>query len=198
MEQTLPPDILRAVKRSVLEEALGLCGQPAQQGGQPSILVGKCDGDDDAAAEGRCLVSYRDALGQTGRGWLTCLRETRVRCGDLVVLLWPENWPEPVITGVLVGVSDQDASSGPSSPTVVLPEGETLRVQTSGGTTLLEISRNGAAPVVRLGQPDVRLQMPGRLAIQAGNITLEAEAGDLRMYARDDVVVRGEKVRLNR
>jgi hypothetical protein len=198
MEQTLPSDILRAVKRSVLEEALGLAGTPAQPAaGRPAILVGKCDSHEGADAEGRYLVSYRDASGQTGRGWLASLRETRLRRGDLVLMLWPENWPEPVITGVLVGVCEQDRPPAWSAPEVVLREGETLEVRTADGAMLLEISRGEAGPTVRLGQPDICIEMPGRLAIQAESIALEAQSGDVRIHARDDVVVRGEKVRLN-
>lgn len=198
MEQTLPPDILRAVRRSVLEEALGLAGPPGPGAAPPpAALVGKCDDDDAATTEGRYLVSYRDAAGQAGRGWLASLRGVRVHRGDLVLMLWPQNWPEPVISGVLVGVCDQEGRPGRSAPAVVLAEGETLKVQTPSGTPLVEIAAGPEGPVVRLGQPDVRVEMPGRLAIQAESISLEAGAGDLRIHARDDVVVRGEKVRLN-
>jgi hypothetical protein len=50
---------------------------------------------------------------------------------------------------------------------------------------------------VRLLEPHVALELDGALAVSAAAIELRARAGEVRVEASDDVVVRGETIELN-
>ena len=81
---------------------------------------------------------------------------------------------------------------------VSLQPDQSLRVVTSAGQTLLRIGWTSDGPLLELGQDNVALRLPGKLAIEAEEIELAAHSGPVRITsANDDVIARGEKIRLN-
>ena len=92
--------------------------------------------------------------------------------------------PEPTWT------ADQLFPRSPvnAGPTVVFHKNETIRIVTSEGRSLLEITQDDAGPVIRLARPDIVLDVPGKLDIAAAEISLRASG---------DVVVGGRTIRLN-
>ena len=82
--------------------------------------------------------------------------------------------------------------------TISLPPDQSLRIVTATGQTLLRIGWTSDGPLLELGQDDVALRLPGKLAIEAEGIDLAARSGPVRLIsANDDVIARGEKIRLN-
>jgi hypothetical protein len=80
--------------------------------------------------------------------------------------------------------------------TLVLEPHQAVRVLDSTGRALLDISWNEAGPVLQLAG-DMNLDVSGALRINADSIDMLALDGAMRLMAKDDVIVRGEKVRLN-
>jgi hypothetical protein len=75
---------------------------------------------------------------------------------------------------------------------------ESIRVVAPSGQTLLRIGWASGGPMIELGENDVALRISGKLAIDAEEIDLSARGGPVRVTAAsDDVVIRGEKIRLN-
>ena len=158
-----------------------------------ACLMGKCLEERHPEFEGRFRVAYSAADGRTEAKWLAALEGVAVREGDHTLLLWPANWPEPIIVGVLPGTSSRD----PSTREVTLAEGETLRIAARDGGTLAEVTANVGGPVLRLCQEDVRLELPGNLDIAAGRIRFATRSGDVQIDASGEVVVQGKIIRLN-
>lgn len=73
-------------------------------------------------------------------------------------------------------------------PVVVLSESESITVVTSDGRPLLEITCSPKGPCIRLAEDNLQLHCPGTLDLVAKSIT---------MRAAEDVVVRGQTIRLN-
>ena len=86
-----------------------------------------------------------------------------------------------------------------TTPTRVLKlaQHESIRIVDSSGRPLLDILSGEHGPVLQLAQSDTQLDVAGQLRIYADAIEMIARDGELKMLAKDDVVVRGEKVRLN-
>jgi hypothetical protein len=72
-----------------------------------------------------------------------------------------------------------------------------VTITAADGKPLIELAASDAGPVVRLLQPDIDVEVPGKLRVSAASIELVATRGEVKVEAADDVVVRGENVHLN-
>ncbi len=160
----------------------------------PTVLMGTCLEPNGPGPDGRFRILYQDADGRRQSARLAALEGVSLGQGDRGLLLWPDNWSEPVIVGAL-------RAGPPAEPrprSIHVNDGETLRV-TSGDDdrVLLEIVAQPAGPVLRLGSADLRLETPGNLEIDAQTIRLKTRAGDVKIEAAGEVVVQGQVIRLN-
>lgn len=184
---------------SLLDRVLAAAGavQPPPQPAVASPLVGECLHDVDPVSGHRCLISYRNAAGQLCRQWLARLASAEVQIGDSVLLVQPDNQREAVIVGVLVKGRGPSQRSAKAGPRITLQAEETLSVTTRDGQPLLEVSLTATGPCIRLSDPDVHLELPGELRIDAAAISMQARTGEVRVEAESDVIVKGDVIRLN-
>ncbi len=182
--------------RSILEDVLaaGAAPAPARGGG---TLVAEVVDDASPEVPGRVLARWSEPGGAGAERWLAVLAGVTVRVADRVLLACPANWPEPVVAGVLSGFPVRPPEARRAGAIVALRGDECVRVEAASGSAICEVFEGAAGPVVRLCQPDVKVEIAGALRIAAATIELEARAGEARVSATDDVVVRGERVRLN-
>ncbi len=80
---------------------------------------------------------------------------------------------------------------------LMLKENESIRIVDARGRALLDILSSEHGPVLQMVDGDTNLDVAGQLRIHADAIEMIARDGELKMLAKDDVIVRGEKVRLN-
>ena len=182
----------------MLEEASPALAEPIPRAnGVTTSLVGEVLDDRHPSLRGRVRVRWSDLEGQLFERWLPALQGLPVRISDRVLLTQPSNWPEYVVTGVIDGFARRPEVDRHERASLELKRDEALRVKSQSGEDLLELFDTESGPVVRLLNPDVDLDLPGKLRIRAGSIELEAKRGQARITASDDVVVRGETVHLN-
>lgn len=182
----------------MLEEASPALAEPIlRANGVTTSLVGEVVDDRHPSLRGRVRVRWSDLEGQLFERWLPALQGLPVRISDRVLLTQPSNWPEYVVTGVIDGFARRPEVDRHERASLELKRDEALRVKSQSGEDLLELFDTESGPVVRLLNPDVDLDLPGKLRIRAGSIELEAKRGQARITASDDVVVRGETVHLN-
>ena len=165
----------------------------------PACLVGECTDDEHPTLLGRVRVRWTEPHrgGEAREQWLACLHGVTVRRRDRVLLQLPDNWPEPIVAGVVDGFAMRPEARRLPGPTVDLRGDESVRVRGQDGQQLLEIYQEEGGPVVRLLDPDLDLELPGELRIRAEQISLEATRGDVELKASDDVNVQGEMIHLN-
>jgi hypothetical protein len=159
-------------------------------------VVGSCVDARHPTLTGRVLVRYTVGT-ETHQLWLSILQGVTVRAGDLVLLMQPGNWPEPLVVGVMSGFAPGPEAAAHSGSTITLQRDEALQIVGPTGNRLVEIVQNDAGPVVRLLSDAVQLDAAGALNIKADSINLEATAGEIRIKASDDVVVQGDVIHLN-
>ena len=75
-----------------------------------------------------------------------------------------------------------------SVPVVVVSPSESLRIVTSSGQPLLEITYDAKGPSIRLAQEHLKLECPGSLNLSAASIS---------MQSKEDVTIKGKTIRLN-
>lgn len=172
---------------------------PAHQPGQVSNgpLVGQVMDTEHPTLRGRVLVRMATPSGDTDERWLPTLQGLAVRELDRVLVTQPTNWPEPVVTGVIDGFARRPEIRRDSKAALELLGDESVRVLSHDGSELVEVFQGEEGPVVRLLQADVNLELEGRLRISAKSLLFEARVGEARIEAKEDVVLRGEGVRLN-
>ncbi len=165
----------------------------------PACLVGECVDDAHPTLLGRVRVRWTEPHkgGEVQEKWLACLLGVTVRERDRVMLQLPDNWPEPIVAGVVDGFAMRPEAPRLAGPSVDLREDESVRVLGEDGQQLLEVFQREGGPVVRLLDPDLDLELPGELRIKAEQICLEATRGDVDLRASDDVNVQGEMINLN-
>lgn len=152
-----------------------------------AVLVGQCLQDRHPLIDGRYLVAFTDSTGEDRQQWLACLEGIVVQAGDRVLLVRPGNSADSLVVGVVS--HGRPRPKGDDSATVVVRQHETIHVATSDGETFMTISRDGdGGPTIRLAQPDVSIDVPGKLQLAAEEISLQA---------RNDVAVKGRTIRLN-
>lgn len=81
--------------------------------------------------------------------------------------------------------------------TLQLEPRQAVRILDDRGEPLLDIGWSEAGPVLQLARGDAAIDVAGKLRVHADQIEMIARDGELKMLAKDDVVVRGEKIRLN-
>jgi len=124
-----------------------------------------------------------------------CLDHVAVAAGDLVLALHVNVSNRPIVIGSL---------TGGRSHALQLPAGYSAEMATNGlvlknpqGGVVLEIETVGASPKLKVGEDDLSIDLTGRLRIAARSIDLQARLGNVNVEANDDVVLLGERVRLN-
>lgn len=86
----------------------------------------------------------------------------------------------------------------PTTPrTLALAAHESLRVVDAHGRPLVNILATDAGPVLQLPSADLQLDVAGKLQIQADQVEMIARDGEMKLLAKDDIIARGEKIRLN-
>jgi len=160
-------------------------------------IVGECIRTDHPTLTGRVLVRIHGSDESATELWLPTLQGLAVRPGDRLIVVNPSNHPEPVIVGVLDGFALRPEPRRETTATITLQPDERILVTAASGQDLLEVHLAEKGPVVRLLQPDVDLDIPGDLRLRAKAVRLEATMGKVEVEAHDDVVLRGENVKLN-
>jgi hypothetical protein len=160
-------------------------------------MVGECLRTDHPTLNGRALVRIPAAGTPDVEVWLPTLQGLAVRPGDRLIVVNPSNHPEAVVVGVLDGFALRPEPRRETAATITLQPDERVLVTAASGQDLLEVHLTGTGPVVRLLQPDVDLDIPGDLRVRAKAVRLEARMGKVELEAHDDVVLRGENVKLN-
>jgi hypothetical protein len=168
---------------------------PASAVAPGAPLVGECIDARHPTLAGRVRVRWATTEG-TLEDWLPALRGLTVRAQDRVLLVQTRAEPAPIVVGVIDGYAPREAEQRPG-PSLTLANDEVFTVRAENGTPLLEIARNADGPIVRLLTRDTQLELPGQLRIHAAEIELSARRGSVRIEASEEVVVRGEMIRLN-
>ena len=172
-------------------------GGEAPGGGTPRSLVAECTDDVHPTLQGRIRVRWTGGAGTEQESWVPALANLAVRRGDRVLLIMAENWPEPLAVGVVDGFAARPEIRRQPAAVIAVKSDETVRVQDSNGQDVLEVSSSQAGPVVRLLQKDLNIELPGAFRLKADSVDLTARSGQVKIEASDDVVVKGELVRLN-
>jgi len=191
-----------------------------------AAMVGECVDDCHPEWCDHFMVAYNDTKGESFRQWLPGLLGLEIRRGDLVLIAKPINWAIPIITGILPAspLSSNSVFSpwelksatqelDPSEPepqktqrstfeirpnnTVALTGESPIQVVTHNGRKLVEIGMAANGPTIRICERDAAIDLPGKLAITAGELQLKSRSGDLKIEADHDVVVQGDLIRLN-
>ena len=164
----------------------------------PGPLVAVCVDDRHPDLVGRVRVTWRvSADADEVEAWVPTLQTVTVRTADRVLLLQADNWPEPVVVGVVDGFARRPTEDAVRTPTVELPDDEALRVVDRAGRPLVEIRTGPEGAELRLIDDHAALKVSGRFRIEAGAIDLRAIAGGVEVEASEDVRIRGEVVKLN-
>ena len=169
---------------------------PAPQRPSPDrapCTLGRCLRSCDPLGTGRVLVAWQDGMGEECRLWLAPLVGLTIEADDELLLLEPRGAREPVIAGIVARRNPQPAAAA----TMALAAGQTMTITACDGTELVEVSHRNGGPLVRLCDRDVQWELPGKLRIDAAEIELYADNGPVQIAAQDDVVVRGQTIRLN-
>lgn len=167
----------------------------ARAGG--GLLVGECVNATHPTLRGRVRVRIEDETGESAERWLPTLYRLPVREADRVLVARAANWDEPVVIGVIDGFARRPEVPAREGASLTLAADECLRVRSQDGAELVEIRQEEEGPVVRLLEPGVDVEVPGAFRVRADAIRLEARKGAVEVEATDDVIVRGEIVRLN-
>lgn len=160
-------------------------------------VVGECVEARHPSLRGRILVRWKEGDGAQRERWLPTLQGLPVREADRVVLLRPSNGDELVVTGVVDGFARRPDPERSNRAMLELRRDEAVRIVGSDGRDLMEVFEGDRGPVVRLLHEDLDIATSGRLRIRARQLQLQAEQGKVEIEATDDIVVRGEVIRLN-
>jgi hypothetical protein len=160
-------------------------------------LIAECVEEQHPVLAGRIRVRWLDDYGEERSLWVPTLSHLTFRKGDRVLVVLPDNWTEPLATGVVDGFAVRPSRPAVPAATIALKKDEAVRVQDEKGQEILEITPSDSGPVVRLLHRDVNLELPGALRVKADSLDLTASAGPVNITASHDVVVKGELVRLN-
>jgi hypothetical protein len=160
------------------------------------VLLADVLRSDPAVVAGRVLVAWRE-VGRDHQAWVSQARGAAARPGDRVLLAVPRNEPESFVLAIVSGASARPLAPTAASRSLVLRPGESLRVVGADGRDLFEAVGSESGPVLRLTDPDLGIQVAGRLRIEASAVEIAATGGSVRIGATDDVAVAGERVLLN-
>jgi hypothetical protein len=162
-----------------------------------TCVVAECIDDRHPTLSGRVRVRIVDTSGRSEETWVPTLQGLPVRAADRVLMIRPGNGEEWIVTGVIDGFAARPKIEKTAAARLELRSDESVQVVSASGVPIIEVSQGQAGTVVKLLEPDVRVELAGKLAIAAQEIQLEATRGQVKVKASDDVVVQGEIVRLN-
>jgi len=160
-------------------------------------IVAECIDATHPTLAGRVLVRWSSPSEDVASAWIPTLHGLSVRAGDRVLLTQPVNAPEPIVLGVVDGFAARPEPARSTAARVEIQRDEAVRVTSTDGTPLVELFQGEGGPVVRLLAPDVSIDLPGKLRLSARSVELVAREGELKITARDDVLVEGETINLN-
>jgi hypothetical protein len=163
----------------------------------PTCMLGECVDARHPSLQGRVLVRFTTRGGAQLERWVPTLQGLPVRVADRVMMLRPANASEWVVTGVVDGFATRPRVEKSEAARVELQRDEAVRVVSSEGAPLVEISQSDAGPVVRVLESNVNVEFAGKLALEAEDIQLRATKGEVSVEASADVVVKGETIQLN-
>jgi hypothetical protein len=160
-------------------------------------LIASCVEERHPTLQGRVQVQLTDADGHAQTLWVPTLQGLPVRKADRVLMVRPGNGDEWIVTGIVDGFARRPDVAKVPAARLELKTDECVQVVSSAGQPLVEVSQGSAGPVVRLLEPDVRVEFAGKLVLRAEGIEFEATRGQVAIKASEDVVIKGELVRLN-
>ena len=160
-------------------------------------LIAECTEEQHPTLTGRVRVRWLDESGEERSLWVPTLSHLSVRKSDRVLIVVPDNWQEPLVTGVVDGFIPRPAKESVTAGTIALKRDEAIRVQDATGQQILEVVSSESGPIVRLLHQDVNLELPGALRLKAGSVEVTAHSGPVTIQASHDVNVKGELIRLN-
>jgi hypothetical protein len=165
-------------------------------------LVGECLDTHNPHLPQRVLVRARNEDGKPVVAWLPVLADLRVRVGHKVLLSKPDNWPEPVVIGTVVGLERPEddegrATSVDGASTLRLEQGQAIVITDPSGQPMIELQATVDGPRVSLLRADLEIDTAGCLRIAAERIELCAREGGVDIRTNGDAVVRGRVIRLN-
>lgn len=182
---------------SLLERTLTATDVPRTVAHQMSgAWMGVCELPIDASTS-RPLIHFTDGRGQSHRRRLDVLDGVVIEVSDEVLLIQPANRSEPLVVGTVNRQRKMNSSSTPAT-SLVLAEGQSIRITDATGTPLLEVSTDAEKSRLRCLQTDVCFEVAGKYSVEADEIELRARHGSLQLEAaQDDIVARGQYIRLN-
>ncbi|MCA9635347.1 MAG: hypothetical protein KC420_04870 [Myxococcales bacterium] len=185
-----------ALLDDVLERQRAAAEAPTEPPTRPAgPLIGECVDDRHPVLRGRVRVRIPGDEGEPR--WLPTLQGLALRVGDRVLLVRPGNGEEWIVTGVIDGFAARPRIEPTIAARLELRQDEALSIVSADGQPLVELSAGPGGPCVRLLQADVSVELAGKLVLRADDIELEATQGAVSIKSSDDVILRGEVVRLN-
>jgi len=160
-------------------------------------FIAECTDTRHPTLPGRVQIAWEDEAGRTHARWVPVLAHLSLRVHDRVLVLRPRSFPEPLVVGVIDGFASCPEPPSQVAAVLQVERDEKVQIVAENGAPLLEITRDGEGPVVRLMNAATRLELPGHLQITADEIVLRARQGKVEIDANDDVIVTGEHIRLN-
>jgi hypothetical protein len=160
-----------------------------------SQWVGACL-DVQESESGRLVIVSGDGVEDPEEIEAECLDHVQPAPGDRVLLIHPDGCERPVVIGTIAAHAQAVPLALPSGYTLE-PEASVLRLRAPDGRIVLEIEASGPVPIIRPADTDLELDLSGRLRVAARSIELRSKLGDVIIGANDDVIVQGERIRLN-
>ena len=149
------------------------------------------------ALPGRVRVCWEDGDGAERSMWVARLQGLVPRLDDKVIVTFPNNGADPVVTGVVDSLASKPDLRRTEGPNLVLKEDERLQISGPDGKAWLEVEAHPEGPRLRFLVPPEGLDLPGTVKISGDAVELKARKGEIRLDASGDVRVMGEIVRLN-
>jgi hypothetical protein len=189
-EQRLPRGPLRIVPATSESRT----AQEAQVGAASGTAVGEVLDTHHPHLPGRVLVRWLGLDGKEVESWLQRERHLSILKGDRVLITLPVGWHEWIVTGAL---GREAREREPDSNELRLEPGETVRIVSHDGQTLLAVRQGADGPVFQLGEGNVELKAARTLRIRADTVELNAGEGGIDLRTDGDSVVRARTIRLN-
>lgn len=149
------------------------------------------------ALPARVRVSWEDGDGAERSMWVAKLQGLVPRRDDRVIVTFPNNGAEPIVTGVVDSLAPKPDLRRTEGPNLVLKEDERLQISGPDGKAWLEVEAHPEGPRLRFLVPPEGLDLSGTVKISGDAVELKARNGEIRLDASGDVRIMGEIVRLN-
>lgn len=171
--------------------------RPALPLGAAATWIATCTDTEHPSLAHRVRLAFDSADEAPVELWVPKLHGVAIREGDRVLVTQPANGNEPIAVGVVDGFTQRPRPERAAKATLALQPDEHIVIENQDGRALLSLRDSDEGPVVSLLQPDVHVELDGKLKLTAEAISLCARRGEARIEAESDVVVRGETIQLN-